>query len=115
MLNPFSDNFRQIVLEKNENILNDLPSLSESQTNVVIIILESFRAYEIGAYGSDLGITPNFDRYSEKGILFNRIYSSLLYSRIGQWSILCGAHRYLNDFISVLRNFKDHGVKCLPE
>ena len=65
VLNPFSDNFRQIVLEKNENILNDLPSLSESQTNVVIIILESFRAYEIGAYGSDLSFTPNFDRNSE--------------------------------------------------
>ena len=64
VLNPFSDDFQRIVLERNENILNDLPSLSVSQTNVVIIILESFRAYEIGAYGSDLGITPNFDRYS---------------------------------------------------
>ena len=60
VLNPFSDNFRQIVLEKNENILNDLPSLSVCQRNVVVIILESFCAY-----GSDLSFTPNFDRNSE--------------------------------------------------
>ena len=103
ILNPLTEDFKQIVLERNENILNDLPSLIDSQTNVVIIILESFRANEIGAYGSELGLTPNFDKYSKQGILFSRIFSSLFLSRVGLWAILCGAHRYPNDFKHVLQ------------
>ena len=40
-------------------------------TNVVLIIMESFRAYDIGAYGSKLNLSPYFDKYAEEGILFD--------------------------------------------
>jgi len=44
--------------------------------NVVIIMLESMRANEIGAYGSGLGVTPFFDSIAAKGWVWRNFYAN---------------------------------------
>jgi hypothetical protein len=44
--------------------------------NVVIIVEESFGGQFVGAYGSDRGLTPNFDRLAQEGLLFANAYAS---------------------------------------
>jgi phosphoglycerol transferase MdoB-like AlkP superfamily enzyme len=44
--------------------------------NVVVIVEESFGGQFVGAYGSDLGLTPNFDRMAQEGLLFANAFAS---------------------------------------
>ena len=86
-LNYISEPF----LKKINETIDDKPVLVpfvKKNTNVVLIIMESFRAYDIGAYGSKLIISPHFDKYAEKGILFENIYSSFNLSKVGMWETL---------------------------
>ena len=50
--------------------------LKTAQPNIMIIILESFSGYLIGAEGGDTLVTPNFNRYAKEGILFSEFYAS---------------------------------------
>ena len=42
--------------------------------NVVLIFLESFSAYKVGALGNPLDASPNFDALSREGWLFSRFF-----------------------------------------
>jgi phosphoglycerol transferase MdoB-like AlkP superfamily enzyme len=42
--------------------------------NVVLIFLESFSAYKVGAMGNPLGATPNFDALASEGWLFTNFF-----------------------------------------
>jgi phosphoglycerol transferase MdoB-like AlkP superfamily enzyme len=53
-----------------EKVLNTL------RPNIMIIILEGFSGYLIGELGGDSLVTPNFNRYSRKGVLFSNFYAS---------------------------------------
>ena len=44
--------------------------------NVVIILEESLGADFIGVLGDDRGLSPNFDRLSEQGLLFDNFYAT---------------------------------------
>ncbi|MBT4290096.1 MAG: sulfatase-like hydrolase/transferase [Deltaproteobacteria bacterium] len=112
-LPTFSGHFKQVVLEEDPSNTFLLPKVNRKKPNIVFILLESFRAFDIGVFGSQLGLTPVFDRYAEKGFLFTNLYSSDHLTKTGQWSYLCGAHKSASK--SVLRGFRDHGVKCLPD
>merc|ERR1711991_674323 len=67
-LKYISYNFLKRINETTENKPVQFAVLKE-KINVLLIIMESFRAYDIGAYGSNLKLSPNFDKYAEKGIL----------------------------------------------
>jgi len=43
--------------------------------HVVLLVLESFRARDIGVYGGAYDVTPNFDRLSHEGVLFTDFYA----------------------------------------
>ncbi len=49
---------------------------SNQQINIVLIILESFTADLIEPLGGLQGITPNFNDFAKKGILFTNFYAS---------------------------------------
>ncbi len=67
-----------------EKILNtDLP-------NVIVLIIESFTAKIIAPLGGKEGVTPNFNKLSKEGILFNHIYSSGYRTDHGIVSVLSG-------------------------
>lgn len=44
--------------------------------NVVVIVEESFGAEFVGVYGDKRGLTPEFDRLSQQGLLFTRMYAT---------------------------------------
>lgn len=46
------------------------------QPNIIFLFMESWRAKDVGALGGKHGVTPNFDRLAEKGILFRNFYSN---------------------------------------
>ncbi len=46
----------------------------EVQPNIVVILLETFASFKVGAMGNRLNPSPNFDRLSERGMLFNNFY-----------------------------------------
>jgi len=66
-----------------ENFMNDstikfLPTkiLKDDQPNIVFILLESWSADIIESLGGLKGITPNFNKLEEQGLLFSNFYSN---------------------------------------
>lgn len=55
---------------------NPLQILENKRPNIVLIILESFTAELVGSLGGEKGISPNLDRLSNEGILFENIYAA---------------------------------------
>jgi len=98
-LPSFSADFHRIVLTPAERDTDVLPELQAVRPNVVLILLESFRAFETGAFGSTLGITPHFDRYAARGVLCKNIYSTGAMTKYGLWSILCGSHKHAGEAV----------------
>ena len=76
-----------------------LSILTVRQPNVVIIMLESWSADLIEELGGKPGITPEFRKLQEGGILFTEIYSSGSRSEQGMASILGG--------------FPSHPISCI--
>lgn len=50
--------------------------VGDDKPNVVVLVMESFRAKDIGVLGGTYPITPNFDRLSKQGILFSNFYAT---------------------------------------
>ncbi len=50
--------------------------LNVAKPNIVIILLESWSADLIHSLGGEKGITPEFEKLAEKGLLFTRFYAS---------------------------------------
>lgn len=50
--------------------------LNTAKPNVILIVLESYSGYLIGALGGDSLATPNFNKYAKEGILFSEFYAS---------------------------------------
>ncbi len=58
--------------------------------NIIMVILESFSATMIESLGGVKGVTPNLDRYGEKGIYFKNAYGSSFRTDRGVVSVLSG-------------------------
>lgn len=56
--------------------------------HVVVILMESFAGRWVGALGSDAGITPNFDRLSQEGLLFTRFFSNGTHTHQGMFATM---------------------------
>lgn len=54
--------------------------------NVVVILMESFAGHFVGALDSDAGITPNFDRLAEEGVLFRRFFANGTHTHQGMFA-----------------------------
>ena len=62
------------------SLLRSVPARPGAQAgappNVVLVLLESFAGHKVGALGSPLGATPNFDALARDGLLFTRMMSA---------------------------------------
>ncbi|QXG36236.1 LTA synthase family protein [Pseudomonas viridiflava] len=56
--------------------------------NVVVILMESFAGHSVGALGSDANITPNFDRLSQEGLLFDHFFSNGTHTHQGMFATM---------------------------
>lgn len=78
--------------------------------NVVFILMESFSGEFVGSLGHDYGITPNFDRLRQQGLLFKRFFSNGTHTHQGMFaSMTCfpnlPGHEYLMQQPEGDRNF----------
>ncbi|WP_345162323.1 LTA synthase family protein [Nibribacter koreensis] len=70
---------------------DSVPSLlNVKRPNVLFIILESYTAKLIGAYGGPSEVTPNLNALAKEGILFSNIYASGDRSEKGMVALLSG-------------------------
>lgn len=81
--------------------------------NILILLLESFRAAEVGVYGSKLGLTPEFDRWSNYGVLFKNFYANGFQTRHGLVATYCSL--FPNYGAAVLKRYTANSFMCLPE
>ena len=64
------DEIRYVKKDTTVNVLNT------ARPNIVIILLESWSADLIHSLGGEPGITPEFEKLSDDGILFTQLYAS---------------------------------------
>jgi glucan phosphoethanolaminetransferase (alkaline phosphatase superfamily) len=50
--------------------------INSNNTNILIIVLESFGSYLVGPQGGDPAITPNLNRYIDEGVFFTNFYAT---------------------------------------
>ncbi|MBI4084003.1 MAG: LTA synthase family protein [Candidatus Lambdaproteobacteria bacterium] len=81
--------------------------------NIVFIMLESFRAAELGAYGGPGEISPRFDALARQGVLFRNHYASGFQTHDGIVASYCST--YPNYGLSILRDYPKLHLRCLPE
>jgi phosphoglycerol transferase MdoB-like AlkP superfamily enzyme len=65
-----------------------LPFSFSKPPNVVLVLMESMRAYEMGAYGASPSFTPNLDRLAKEGILFKNFYAIGTQTIRGEFAVL---------------------------
>lgn len=58
--------------------------------NVVLVQLESFSGYKVGALGSPMGATPSFDALAKDGLLFTRMMSAHAHTARGVYALVTG-------------------------
>ncbi|MEK9763478.1 MAG: sulfatase-like hydrolase/transferase, partial [Deltaproteobacteria bacterium] len=80
--------------------------------NIILLLMESFRAAEIGVYGSKIELTPRFDEWSKKGILFKNFYANGFQTRHGEIATHCSVMP--NYGAAVLKRYAKNQFRCLP-
>jgi phosphoglycerol transferase MdoB-like AlkP superfamily enzyme len=60
--------------------------ISQHIKNVVVILMESFIAKYVGAFGHDYNITPEFDKLTRQGLLFENFFSNGTHTHQGMFA-----------------------------
>lgn len=71
------------------------------QPNILFIAIDDLRP-ELGAYGSEIAITPNLDKLASEGLLFNKAYCQEPICSPSRASLMTGARP---ETINVIENF----------
>lgn len=74
---------------------------TKKKPNILFIAIDDLRP-ELGAYGSEIAITPNLDRLASEGLLFNRAYCQEAICSPSRASLMTGARP---ETINVVENF----------
>ena len=73
----------------------------KKKPNILFIAIDDLRP-ELGAYGSEIAITPNLDKLASNGLLFNRAYCQEAICSPSRASLMTGARP---ETINVIENF----------
>lgn len=101
-------------------------SFSQEKPNILFIAIDDLRP-ELGAYGSEMAITPNLDSLAAGGLLFTRAYCQQAICSPSRASVMTGARpesigvienytyfRDLNpDIITLPQHFKNNGYETI--
>ncbi|REL31918.1 LTA synthase family protein [Thalassotalea euphylliae] len=88
--------------------------LSSAKPNVILIVLESFRAYETSLFNSDIKLTPNLDEIANHAIVAPNFYSNSRTTVQAEQAILCSAIDFASKSPYSVIKGEFNGV-CLPE
>jgi arylsulfatase A-like enzyme len=91
-----------------------LVAVSGRPPNVVLIVLESVRALECGAYGAAPSFTPNFDAIARDGLLLKNFYANGSQTVRGELSLLCSFYDHFGGAPLYVRN-PALRLRSLPE
>lgn len=75
--------------------------------NVVVVLMESFAGRYVGALGSQLNITPNFDALTKEGVLFTRFFSNGTHTHQGMFATM-GCFPNLPGFEYLMKTPESH-------
>ena len=95
------------------------PEKNASQSNVIIVICESFSAYKSSMYNNPLNTTPYFNEMCKNGVFFDRCFTPAYGTARGVWATITGtpdvesprtASRNPNavDQHTIINDFKDY-------
>ena len=98
---------------QNHSKLAEILCNTADSPNILILLLESFRAAEVGVYGSKLGLTPEFDRWSKHGILFKKFFANGFQTRHGLVATYCSL--FPNYGAAIMKRYTRNRFMCLPE
>jgi arylsulfatase A-like enzyme len=69
-----------------------LPGADPDAPNVILVILDTVRARELGLYGYDRGTTPELDAFAARGVTFDRAISTASWTLPSHFSMLTGLY-----------------------
>lgn len=82
--------------------------------NVVVLLMESVRAYETGLAGDGPSVTPNIDRLAQRGLTVTDFYAVGHQTVRGEGSLLCGTFTHQGGAPIYVR-YPNVRIMCLPE
>lgn len=93
---------------------HDVYIFDTKRPNVVFIILESWTANAIGSLTGGKSATPEFDKLTEEGLLFTKVYATGGTSEIGNASIFSG-YPALPEISISMQSDKHRKIPCLNQ
>ncbi|WP_394172646.1 LTA synthase family protein [Thalassotalea litorea] len=102
-LNPFK--YKPNALNTNEQ---------GNRKNVILIVLESFRAWETTLMIGDIELTANYNRIAKQSIKLSNAYSTSNYTVMSEQAILCGVYD-INNPVPYATLYGKINKPCLPK
>ena len=99
--------------DKNYNQKINCNNNSKINWNIILILMESFRATDIGVYSSLHSITPRFDKLSKEGILFRNFFANGHQTKHADVAIYCSIMPNYGG--AIMDHFPTNSFYCLPE
>ncbi|WP_426369791.1 LTA synthase family protein [Pseudocolwellia sp. HL-MZ7] len=86
----------------------------KEKRNIILIVLESFRAYETGLFNNKYSLTPNLDEISLKAIIASNFYSNSRTTVQAEQAILCSSLDFASKSPYSVKKGGFNG-RCLPK
>lgn len=77
-------------LLRERTLRSALPDATPGSPNVLLLVLDTVRGMEMGLYGYPLPTTPNVDRWSKRGIVFDRAFATAPWTLPSHASLFTG-------------------------
>ncbi|MCC6158327.1 MAG: sulfatase-like hydrolase/transferase [Deltaproteobacteria bacterium] len=81
--------------------------------NVLLVVLESVRAFEMGLYGAKASLTPNLDALGAQSLVFDPFYANAHQTQRSECAIHCSMYERVSGG-SIFQTYPDIHLKCLP-
>ncbi|MFN8580163.1 MAG: sulfatase-like hydrolase/transferase [Gemmatimonadaceae bacterium] len=89
-----------------------LPSASAGQPNVLVVVWDAVRHFDLSLYGYERPTTPALDQYAATGIVFDRAFTTAPWSLPSHASMLTG--RYPQEMTTGHRQPLDGSPRSFP-
>ncbi len=90
------------------------PEREFRKMNVLVVVLESVRSYEMGLYGAKHSLTPNLDKLGAKSLVFDPFYASAHQTQRAEAAIFCSLYERVAGGSIFTKHPRIH-ASCLPD
>ena len=81
--------------------------------NILVLLVESFRTWEMGVYGAKNPLSPKFDELAKEGILFTNFFANGFQTRHGEIATYCSVMP--NYGVPIMKAYYDVPMRCVPK